>query len=363
MPARVTLRDLARETGLHFTTVGLALRRDPRVNAATRARVESAARRRGYRPDALLSALSAYRHRSRPFVGTLGYLLPAPLPRIFARQDGYRVTYEAAVAAATAVGLKVEPIDAFAPGLTGARLAQLLETRGIRILALAPLFEPGAYPELPWERFGVVAIGYSVLQPAFHRVSPHQARSTRELVETLRRRGYRRIGLIIDQNANVRTGYNFLGAYLAEQESQPGDRRLRPLIAGRRGPTAGELRQWLRQQRPDCVVGTGPEYLDLLGACGVRVPGEVGFALTGTRPRLPHVAGMDERWDGIGQAVVDLGLSLLKNNEVGVPRFPRVILVDGQWLDGRSVRRGESGGGRPGARSRIRPHAGTGTAR
>ena len=151
----------------------------------------------------------------------------------------------------------------------------------------------------------MVAIGYSVLAPAFHRVGPHQARSTRELVETLRSRGYRRIGLIIDQNANIRTGYNFLGAYLAEQESQPAAQQLRPLLAAQGRIPAGELRRWFRQQRPDCVIGTGPEYMEQLRDIGADIPAKVGFALTGIRPKFPHIAGMDERWDGIGQAVVE----------------------------------------------------------
>ncbi|RRJ95054.1 LacI family DNA-binding transcriptional regulator [Opitutaceae bacterium TAV4] len=41
MPQRVTIRDIARDTGVHFTTVALALRDSPRVNAATRAAAEA----------------------------------------------------------------------------------------------------------------------------------------------------------------------------------------------------------------------------------------------------------------------------------------------------------------------------------
>ncbi len=335
---RVTLRDLARETGLHFTTVGLALRGDARVHATTVATVRAAAARLGYQPDALLSALSAYRHRSRAFQGTIGYLLPGPLGSILARNDGYGITLRSAESAAAAIGLKIEPFDAFAPGLGAARLAQLLEARGIRVLVLAPLYAPGEYPALPWERFCPLTIGYSVLRPALHQVGPHQARATRELVATLRARGYRRLGLIIDPNANVRTGYNFLGAYLAEQEMQPARQRLRPLIVAADGARLETLRSWLRTQRPDCVIGTGPEYLADLTALGLRVPEDIGFALTGIRPSQPRVAGMDERWDGIGQAVVDLAASLLRNPEAGIPRFPRFVLVESRWHEGATVR-------------------------
>jgi len=64
MNERVTLRDLARITGVHFTTVGLALRNDARISPATAAKVQPAAREHGYTEDAMLSALSTYRHRN-----------------------------------------------------------------------------------------------------------------------------------------------------------------------------------------------------------------------------------------------------------------------------------------------------------
>ncbi len=35
MKKRVTLRDVAAAAGVHFTTVGLALRCDPRINSRT----------------------------------------------------------------------------------------------------------------------------------------------------------------------------------------------------------------------------------------------------------------------------------------------------------------------------------------
>ena len=76
MEKHVTLRDIAKVTGVHFTTVGLALRNDPHVNAATAARVQETARRLGYTPNAMLSALSAYRRgRDRRIAGVLAYVL------------------------------------------------------------------------------------------------------------------------------------------------------------------------------------------------------------------------------------------------------------------------------------------------
>ena len=60
MPKRITLRDIAEVAGVHFTTVGLALRNDPRVLPDTAAHIRAVARKLGYTHDAMLSALSAY---------------------------------------------------------------------------------------------------------------------------------------------------------------------------------------------------------------------------------------------------------------------------------------------------------------
>ncbi len=337
MTTRITLRDVAAATGLHFTTVGLALRGDRRIHAETVEIVRQAAERLGYRRDAMLSALAVYRHGGEPYRGTIGWLMPGPLRQILERNDGYKLAYRAAVAAAEGLGVKVEAVNAFAPGLSPERLTQMLEARGIRALVLAPLFEPGEYPALPWEKFAVVTVGYSVQRPSFHRVSVHQANSLRALLATLRAAGYRRPGFLIGANANLRTGYNFLGAYLADQELGPEAMRLRPLVTESALPDLGALRRWLAKEAPDCVIASEPGALALLKELKVRVPERCGFVLTGVRPWVPEIAGMDERWDAIGVAAVDLVVSLLKNQETGVPRFPRFVLVEAEWKPGATV--------------------------
>jgi LacI family transcriptional regulator len=73
--AIVTLEDVARATGVHYSTVSRAL--DPnkvwRVNAATQKRVQAAARRMGYQRDMVASALKRGRTQTvAVIVGDLG---------------------------------------------------------------------------------------------------------------------------------------------------------------------------------------------------------------------------------------------------------------------------------------------------
>lgn len=61
---RVTIVDLARETGVSVSSVSVALRGDPGVSEATRDKVLAAAARLGYRPDARARGLREHRARA-----------------------------------------------------------------------------------------------------------------------------------------------------------------------------------------------------------------------------------------------------------------------------------------------------------
>jgi hypothetical protein len=79
MPAHATLQDVATRTGVHRTTVSLALRDHPRIPAETRARVRAAAEALGYRINPLVSALMQSRRTGRAVKHvTLAYVTNYP---------------------------------------------------------------------------------------------------------------------------------------------------------------------------------------------------------------------------------------------------------------------------------------------
>ena len=64
LPARrPTLKDVARETGYHITTISLALRGHTSIPAETRSRIEEAAQRMGYQRNPVFHALSRFRQQ------------------------------------------------------------------------------------------------------------------------------------------------------------------------------------------------------------------------------------------------------------------------------------------------------------
>jgi len=77
-----------------------------------------------------------------------------------------------------------------------------------------------------------------------------------------------------------------------------------------------------------------------LGELGLEVPRDVGLIqLERARGSLDW-AGMDQHNDLTGEAAVDMLVSLVQNNETGVPLYPRAMLVSGSWVDGATAGRG-----------------------
>jgi DNA-binding LacI/PurR family transcriptional regulator len=339
MEKHVTLRDIAKVTGVHFTTVGLALRNDPHVNAATAARVQETARRLGYTPNAMLSALSAYRRgRDRRFAGVLAYVLNynAALYEGNVAEETLRQAFDVY---ARSQGFSVEVFQVTDPEMNGRQLSRILRTRGIQGVLLPPrLPTPGPISALDWSQLSTVAVGYSITNVAAHRVTIHHAFNMRLCLRQLRARGYRRIGLVLHADFSERSLGIMLGAYLAEQYSQPAAHHVPPLYA--QAVTKQALSRWLKTQRVDCVVLPGHplDVHDWIKELGYAVPDEMGIALISRFGQSDHIAGIDEQNDLLGVAAGKCLVSLLQHNELGLPEYPLYTMVEGRWVDRPTVR-------------------------
>jgi hypothetical protein len=50
------------------------------------------------------------------------------------------------------------------------------------------------------------------------------------------------------------------------------------------------------------------------------------------------IAGIDQDYAHVGGNAVDLLIGMLQRNERGLPEKPSVVLSDGTWINGRSLR-------------------------
>lgn len=340
MEKRVSLRDVARRANVHFTTVGLALRHDPRVTPATAERILRVAQEMGYTHDAMLSALSVYRHRNaQRHAGVIGCIVTYP-PSELETNTTERQLIAGITRYAQTQGFGVESFQINAPGMTPERMNRLLVARGIQGLILTPrLPQPGPMPDLDWSQFSAVAVGYSITDLRVHRASTHSAHNIRLALRELRARGYRRVGLVFPREIFERTYGLVLGAYLAEQCLLPAAERVAPLIENR--ITQALLGRWLKTQRVDCAMLTAYplEMAAWIRELGYQVPADLGICLGQLYGKTEGFSGIDNQADLLGEAAASFVVSLLQQNERGLPQYPRTISVEGRWVDGTTVRK------------------------
>lgn len=339
MENRVTLRDIAALTGVHFTTVGLALRQDPRVKPATTATVLAAAQKLGYTRNAMLSALSAYRRtHGQRFAGVIAYIYNYS-PDDYEGNLAETTLRNSVSAYAKSQGFALETFRLGSTGLNAPQLSRILRARGIQGVLLPPrLPVPGPMPELDWPHLSVVAVGFSITNVPAHRVSIHHAHNMRLCLRKLRERGYRRIGLMLARQFSERSLGTMLGSYLAEQYSQPAGHHVAPLLVP--DVTKPALGRWLRAQRVDCVIlpGYPLDACNWIRELSYKVPDKMGICLISRFGKSEEIAGIDEQNDLLGIAAGKGVVSLLQHNECGLPEYPVYTMIEGRWVDGPTVR-------------------------
>jgi len=339
---RITQKEVAKEAGVSHSTVSLALRGHSGIPSSTRRRIEAIARRLGYTPDPMLKALSSYRRLQKPaaFQANLGWLNAYPqAPEKFDHED-FRSYFLSAKARAAELGFGLDVFNLVEYEAKQGFLERVLKARNIRGLIVGPLQNPFAHINLDWSLYSAVRLGYSMRDTVLHTVMNSQYRSAYTAVENLVRLGYRRIGYIGFND--FRCGGHFLGGYLSACE-QSGTEPVPTLKMDADAPgysgNAGwqGVRRWLKSVKPDAVLA--PDYLiPVFETWGYSVPGVLGVASLAVNGTTQAISGINQNASGVGQAAVDLLVSLLEKGETGIPASPMHLLVDGWWNPGRTTR-------------------------
>ena len=91
------------------------------------------------------------------------------------------------------------------------------------------------------------------------------------------------------------------------------------------------FKQWYREHRPDVIVGHGHEMLLWMQEIRVKIPREVGYAFLNLSDTQADqkIAGIRQQSAAIGAAAFDLLASQIYISEIGPPKTPKCILIDG----------------------------------
>lgn len=334
--SRVTLRDIAKKLGVSHTTVSRALQDAPRFSKELRERVRQTAAEMGYRPDPMLSALQQYR-RSRsklPITAALAWINQWPDPKQLRSYHEFDLYWKGAEQEATRSGFRLEEF-VINKELSPARVEKILLTRSIRGILIPPRGNNTLNWEgLNWDNFCVVRFGHSITNPRAHLVTSDQLTDGVIAVENIWKKGYRRIGLVISERAHTR----FSAGYYYRQKEWP----LEQQIPALKLPEAGGVREvaclrtWLEQYRPDAILTDLRAVPTWLHQSGYRVPKDIGLAALSVLDSGID-AGIDQNSEEIGRAAVQLLISLINHNQCGIPKICRELLVEGSWVDGKTL--------------------------
>ncbi|MET0262895.1 MAG: LacI family DNA-binding transcriptional regulator [Rariglobus sp.] len=332
---RITIAEVARRAGVSRAAVSYALRDDPNIAAATRAKIRKVADALGYRPDPTLAKLMAHLHggRGRRYAGKLAFLNVHPDADYLRQTSALRDFFKSAAVRADELGYEAEEFWLHEPGRTSKRLAQMLIARGIRGVVVGSSGRRDSVIDFPWAKFAAVTVGYSVASPAMHRVVTHHYRNTRLALREAVQRGAKKIGFVSGREGEAAMEDLHLAAFLAYQEGVPVELQVPPLRSDK--PTSQELKTWFMQHRPDVVLSPSLGAAAFVEAA-IRIPDEMRLVKLLLWDDDAGTAGVLPGYERLGGAAVNLLVAQLQHEEWGAPVDPKIVQVEGRWRDGAS---------------------------
>ncbi|WP_309380842.1 LacI family DNA-binding transcriptional regulator [Cerasicoccus frondis] len=336
---KVTIRDIAAEAGVHYTTVSRALAGHPKLPTSTIERIRKIADKLGYVPDPMLSALTAYRTRQGPrsYQGNLAWVTNGHTADELEAHEIFNLYHDGAKKRAAELGYALEKFWLRAEDMTPKRAGNILAARNIRGLLICPQPKTGERIDLDWSLFSAVTFGYTLGWPSLHTVASHAFRALVITVDSVRALGYERIGFALPKDRDARTFHLWSGAFLACQQHWPKKIRV-PLYCPKDFEEKGFIR-WVERYKPEVVISSYNELIDVLEKHGYSIPKDIGFASPSLVTHKRKVSGIDESSHKMGEAAVDILVGMLHRNDRGIPAVPQYLLIEGAWKAGTTLKK------------------------
>jgi len=330
-PTHVTLTQVAEASGVSLATASYSLRNDRRIPRVTAARVQTAAKRLGYRPNPRVSALMAHIRQAQPV--TVGERIAFLWIDASPGERPYQRIFDGAKDRAIQLGYSLEEFWCSTPGVSARRLQQILHSRGITGLLISPSCrpEPGFRIDWNWNLFSAAVIGTAESEPELHHSAHHHYGGMRLALLQLLAMGKRRIVGLLDKTIEERARRAWSAAFLAHH---PLTNRAWEFLAQENPHKLSHLASWIRQRKPDAIVGLR-EIIETLLDRGWRPPPKTPVILLDWGPNPRDFGGIDQGEEVVATNAVDLVAGQLQHNEQGVPEHVKMLLYAGRWVSGR----------------------------
>jgi len=334
-----SLGRIAEQAGVSRAAVSMALRNHPRIPASTRQRIQAIAQQMGWRPNPLLAeAMSAIR-AGQPSGDrvTLAWVTTGPTHDAWQSSAFDVRCHQGAKERADAAGYRLETFWLGEANNNPERLGDILFNRGINGVLVAPLREPGIL-SIQWERFAAATVAHTLITPRLHSTNDNYFAAARVCVARMHAVGRRRIGLAVAAKLDHRVADHWSAGYLLETiEQNLADPKLlhRPTEA----LDEASFIRWVKKTKPDGIIGTERHIPEWLQTAGYRVPQDTAFSELDLADSSGERAGIFQDARAIGAGAIDMIAGQLLRHERGIPEKPKTSIIDGYWVDGKTMPR------------------------
>jgi len=328
-PIQITQRDVAFALGVHPSTICLALKNAPSIPLATRRRVQAAAEELGYRPNAAARNLALLRSEKQGG-GCLpiAWINQEPQRNHWRTNSEARTVFESAQARAAELGYRLEEIWAREPGMTGGRLAGIVNARGLEGV-IFPVHRCFDYSLMgpAWASFALVGLNDQRLSEWVDTVCTDHYRNADTAFRQASRFGLSRVGLVLSAQLNAASNGLVHSCFLRHQSETSRGNRI-PLCFLSEGSSSdfGVFERWFESHRPEVVVTGDADLVARARGLGMDT---LWFGLG--HSAFPFDAGIDDAPGAAAAAAVDCVVDKMRRFEKGVSGETRMHLLRSPW--------------------------------
>ena len=340
MPFKPAMKHVAKLAGVSTMTVSLALRAHPSIPQKTIQKIISIADKIGYRPNPMVSALMSdlKSKRSKRSSSIIAFINAFPPNAHWRSLSSLKRLRNGLEFRAEQLGYKISEFELGPHGVNEKQLIRILQTRGIRGVVFAPFPSSDTRLEQDWSKFACAALGYSLAYPQFHCAVNHQIHTLRLAFHELRKCGYKRIGFATSESDDQRSSHNWLASFLLEKHKALDNTIESPLFLTKQWDKKKFL-NWLQKTKPEAIVTTNSEIHEMLDAGGYNIPRDLGLAYLHLFDEMKNCSGIDQNDEQIAEAALDLVIEQLYTNLFGSKITPKVVLIEGKWIQGETTLR------------------------
>lgn len=338
--SKITIRDIAQKAGVSHITVSRALRGIEGVSDKEKKRIKKLAQQMGYCPNPLHSAhMFNIRKQRKERQANLVYLTGLKGPQAWKNNvPSFRI-FNGLQACALAQGFNVDVVWGSDPDLSSNRLTSILLNRGVQGIFLAPLAYEAKRYQLDWSKFAVVAIGHSRREFAFNRIFSNHFDGFQQVMETIRARGYKKPGLYISRELDLRLNRCWSSLFLRfEHEWNKKRKQSFPFMLFQE-ESKEKFVEWMKRSRPDIVLAHSDSVYRWLVSDAYQIPEQIGYVGLNDDSKNKRITRMLRCFEPLGHSALQLMTSLLFNNQRGIPENAQTVTVDCQWYEGSTIRR------------------------